>query len=466
MRPVVVLYNPRAVFFTMPLALVAIGSALDRSRFDVRVVDARLERDPHAALLAALDGALCLGVTVLTGAPIADALAATRAARARCPALPVIWGGWHPSLFPAATLDESGADAVVVGQGEAAFAEIVDRLAAGSPLDGIPGCHPRGGGPGGARALADVNGFPAHDYGLLDVEAFFAAKGKRQLDMITSQGCRFRCTFCADPTVYRRGWTGLEPARVGAELAALHARFGFAEVGFQDETFFTSAPRVAAIAEELLRAGLGVTWTATMRADQGARLDAAVLATCRRAGLARVMIGVEAGAPEMLAEIGKDITLEQVFAAAEKCRRHRVGALFNFIVGFPGESDASVHASLEVAKRLRRMSPDFEVAVFYFKPYPGNPIAERLAASGYRFPASLAEWAAFDYVGSSGEWVGDGQRRLVEGFKFYQRLAWSRPRLLRAPLQALARWRCAHDAYAFPVEKAVVEWLRPPPRLS
>src|SRR5438034_5089860 len=114
----VVLYNPRAAFFTMPLGLVAIGSALDRSRYDVTIVDGRFEADPVARVLEATEGALCLGVGVLTGAPIVDALAVTRAVRERRPDCRIVWGGWHPSLFPVETLAEAGIDAVVTGQGE------------------------------------------------------------------------------------------------------------------------------------------------------------------------------------------------------------------------------------------------------------------------------------------------------------------------------------------------------------
>jgi hypothetical protein len=40
----VVLYNPRAVFYTMPLALVALGSRFDPAHYDVRIIDARVER--------------------------------------------------------------------------------------------------------------------------------------------------------------------------------------------------------------------------------------------------------------------------------------------------------------------------------------------------------------------------------------------------------------------------------------
>src|SRR4051812_37946039 len=135
-RQRVVLYNPRAVFYTMPLALLAVGSHLDPERYEVVIVDGRLEADPAAAVLSLLDGALCLGVTVLTGAPIADAVAVSRAAKAARPGIPVVWGGWHPSMFGRQCLDEACVDVTVQAQGEATFVEIVERLVAGESLEG------------------------------------------------------------------------------------------------------------------------------------------------------------------------------------------------------------------------------------------------------------------------------------------------------------------------------------------
>ena len=44
------------------------------------------------------------------------------------------------------------------------------------------------------------------------------------------------------------------------------------------------------------------------------------------------MVGVESGSQEMLDRLQKDMRLEQVRTTAEMCARHRVGAIFNFIV--------------------------------------------------------------------------------------------------------------------------------------
>lgn len=467
----VVLYNPRAVFWTMPLALIAVASALDRAKYEVVIVDGRL--DSTAALLPHLDDALCLGVTVLTGAPLHDALAVSRAARARRPDLPVIWGGWHPSLFPEMCSAEPAVTAAVMGQGEETFAEILDRLAAGQSLAGVLGCA-FSAGPGQGqvvvnppRPLRDINQLPRHDYRLIPVERYFERKGQRQLDYISSQGCRFRCNFCADPAVYKRGWYGYTPERMVEEIAALWREHRFTDLNLQDETYFTHPQRVAAIAEGFLQQGLEFTWTGTMRADQGRRLADEVFALCKTSGLRRVMIGLEAGSQETIDRIQKDIKVEDMWITAEKLVRHQIGAIINVIVGFPGEPPESVAETLRVARELRAMSSAFELAVFYFKPYPGNPIAERLRAENFQFPASLEEWAEFDYIGSSNEWLNPAQKREIEHFKFYQRLAYSSSRNpLRWPLQALSRWRVEHRAYALPLDRALVEWLRPAPALS
>ena len=460
-----VLYNPRAVFFTMPLALVAVGSALDPERFEVVIVDGRLEADPVARLVRECEGALLLGVTVLTGAPLRDALDVTRGVKRALPGLSIVWGGWHPSLFPLECLAEPGLDGVVVGQGEDTLREIAERLSAGQGLEGCPGTAWRfAGGPRlqPPRPLADLNGLPAHDYSLIPVEAYFRAKGRRQLDYVSSQGCRFRCGFCADPNVYQRAWSGLRPERVGSELEGLWRRHGVEEVAFQDETFFTQPSRVEAVCDELLARGVRVAWTATLRADQACRLGDALLAKAARAGLARVMVGVESGSQATLDWMRKDMRVEQVLETAARLERLRLGAIFNFIVGFPGETEESVSASLGLMKRLRSLSPRFETPVFYYRPYPGTQIAQAAQGRGYAFPRSLEEWADFDYVGSRGPWVSEELWRRVEGAKFYARHAFGPSGPLRWPLRLASRWRCRRDYYGFPVEKRLLEWLRPP----
>ncbi len=465
----VVLYNPGNVFYTMPLGLLAVGSVLDARRYEVKIIDSRLEINAKQRAIEESQGALCFGVSVLTGAPIRDALDISRAIKSSYPDLPVVWGGWHPSLLPAETIAESSVDVAVLGQGEPTFAELVERLESRSSLEGLTGTVSRRGNRVSfdpPRPLMNMNELPAHDYGLIAVEDYFRLKNRRQLDYVASTGCRFRCAFCADPHVFNREWTGLDPQRVGEEIESLWRRYRFDDLNFQDETFFTPRARVVAIAGEFLRRGLSFTWTGTLRADQGCRMSDDEFALCVRSGLRRVMIGVESGSQHMLDWMKKDILLSQVSEVAERCVRHKVGAIFSFMVGFPDEPDGSVMATLDLVKRLRAMSPAFETPIFYFKPYPGSPMTRDLVRNGYSLPKSNEDWAEFDYIGSSGPWVTSEKLKLIERFKFYNRFAWGPETRLRRPLQVLARWRCRRNFYNAPIEKLIVERLKPLSRLS
>lgn len=467
----VLLYNPSAVFFTMPLALLAIGSELDPDVYEVVTIDARLDPDAENTVLSHIDGALCLGVTVLTGAPISDALQISRAAKRARPDLTVVWGGWHPSMFASECLAEPSVDVAVRGQGEETFAEIVRRLAEGRSLEGCAGCTVRLAdgtiNENPARALAAVDKFRPHDYGLIPVERYFELKGKRQLDYISSQGCNFRCAFCSDPFVYGRKWVGLEPTRMAMRLKELWDKYHFDDVNFQDETFFTRGDRVRVLADRIVESGMKITWAATMRADQGVRLPEQVWALCKQSGLRRLLVGVESGSNEMLKRIRKDIKIEQVYATAEKMLKYNIAGHFPFIVGFPDESDASIQATLDCAKKLRSLSPDFLTPIYYFKPYPGSELVIEAVARGFRLPQTLEAWAQFDYVaGMPGPWVSPEKFKLIERFKFFHELAWKRMSRGKKLLQQLARYRCELDEYRWPVEMLLTRWVLPAQRLS
>ena len=192
--------------------------------------------------------------------------------RAR-PDLPVVWGGWHPSMFARECLLEPAVDITVRGQGEETFAEILTRLVTGQSLLGCAGCTVRLADgtihENPPRPLAAVEKFRAHDYKLIPIERYFKLKGKRQLDYISSQGCNFRCAFCSDPFVYGRQWVGLEPTRMALRLKELWDQYHFDDVNFQDETFFTKRGRVQALAEKIIESGMEILGLGDHAPDQG-----------------------------------------------------------------------------------------------------------------------------------------------------------------------------------------------------
>jgi anaerobic magnesium-protoporphyrin IX monomethyl ester cyclase len=461
-RPIV-LYNPSGEGHILPLALVHLGSMFPGRR--VVIVDGRLDLAPEATVRALASDAVCLGVTVLTGAPILDALRISRAAKRGRPDLPVIWGGWHPSLLAGQCLAADAVDACVSGQGERTFVEVVEALDRGRPLEGIPGvaCLREGKvvhGP--PRPFEDVNRLPSADFGLLDLERYFRFRGVRRLDYVSSQGCPFPCSFCADPQVYQQRWSGLKAERVVAEVASHAARYRLAEVFFNDDNFFTDLRRTDAVCRGLLEARVRVRWFATGRADLLRRLNDEQLGLLRESGCYKVNVGAESGSPSLLKAIRKGTLVEEVLETAEKLHRHGIGARFSFIAGFPQEPPESLRDTYRAVKALRDIDGSFETPIYFYAPYPGTELAARMPAQGFTPPGTLEDWEHVDLDHSIGPWITGPVRKWVPRYNFYLRHGYGDPGRAwgRRLLHATAKARVKTGFYSFDLERRAVEAVK------
>lgn len=469
MKKNILLYNPKTVFYDMPLALIALGSQLEKE-YNVIIIDGRLD-DVPAKMAAYIDNTLAIGVTTLTGAPLRDAIEFTKMVKQLHPGLPVIWGGWHTSLFLTDVLkDVPEVDITVEGQGEITFKKIITSIENKLSLSGINGIAYRDDTGSIVRTspakMIDMNDLPRMNYDLIDVERYFQAKGRRQFDFISSTGCYFRCTFCADPFVFGRKFNSLDPKRLANDLLYFHSKYQFQDVNFQDETFFTYPKNILKFAEILKENGAPFTWAATMRADQGSRMTLEDFKTCKESGLRRLLIGVESGSQEMMDWLKKDIKIEQVRECAERCRSLGISAIFPFIVGFPNESEKSVRETKAMIRELALQSKDFETPIFYFKPYPGTRITDDVIANGsYTLPENIEEWSNFDYIGSKGPWVSDKLYSDIERLKFYLKIL-RQHRTILGPLRWIAKSRVKHLNFSLPVEKMIIEKLRKQKSLS
>jgi anaerobic magnesium-protoporphyrin IX monomethyl ester cyclase len=459
-RPRVVLYNPRGESHILPLALIHVGSMLPEC--DVRIIDGRIELTPESTLSELAQDAVCVGMTVLTGKPILDALRASRAVKRRNPSVPVVWGGWHPSLLPEQCLASSAVDVCVTGQGEETFREVVHALIAGQGLEGIPGIAFKRDGQvvkNPPRPFQNVNSFPRADFGLIDMEKYFAFRGVRRLDYCSSQGCPFECSFCADPQVYKQRWSGLNAARVVSEVVEHAARYRLSQVFFNDDNFFTDLKRTEAIARGLIEARASVQWFGTGRADLLTRMTAEQFALMRESGCYKVNVGAESGSPEVLERIKKGTLVEEVLQTAEKLNKAGIGARFSFIAGFPNEPAASLADTYRAVKALRRINGAFETPIYFYAPYPGTELSERMPALGFEAPKKLEDWEHVDLDHSIGPWISEPVRKFVPRYNFYLRHAFEPAQggFGKHVAQWFAQARVRSDFYRFDFERRLVD---------
>src|SRR5215467_15208122 len=142
MKNKVILFFPsyRSIEAAPPLALLALAPIAEQRGLTVDIVDSTVEPRFLQRIVDQLKDTVCVGISIVTGPMIVEAIEVARAVKAARPEVPVVLGGWHPSTLAEQSLNAPYIDAVVRGQGELTFGEILDRFLAGSSLEGVRGC--------------------------------------------------------------------------------------------------------------------------------------------------------------------------------------------------------------------------------------------------------------------------------------------------------------------------------------
>ncbi len=500
-----ILYHPRydppgsGTHPCAPLSLLYLADALDRGGFESVIIDAQVEPDAVDQLRRRAGEALAVGITSMTGYQIQGGLAAAEAVRDAAPDVPLIWGGWHPSLDPEPTARDPLVDVVVRGPGEVTLLELLRRRLDGQDWTGVAGTTICRNGQVMSEPDRPFHGLDAERrlpfeklqmprYGGRrvagdDFGANFSFAEGQPFPYTSSCGCPYRCRFCAASKVYKRKWHALPVAKTLDELEELHHRYGIEVFFLVDPEFFINARRAEGIMQGILDRGLKIIWKAQVRPEHIVRLGRARMELAYRSGCRQLEIGTESGSPSMLARIQKDSDPASAIESARLLREVGIIGQYNLIFGFPYETEQHVSESLAFAAELKRVNPDCLLPMFYFTPHPGIPLMDESTACGYRPPTSLREWAglSWSYAEPVMPWIRRPRRlkdRILRAIAFYLPLAFPgevtrgtlkhvRSRMRRLPdapwmwpMHWLARMRVWLRFYGLPWEWRVFNWVR------
>jgi hypothetical protein len=371
----VLLYQPRDAGLAMPLGLLALGSWLSEEH--VVLVDGRFDLAPEARVAELAPHAVCLGVSARTGGPLRDALRVSAAARAASPRLTIVWGGPHATHAPDSCLGTRVVDACVRGAGEAAFAGIVAAARAGRSLRGIPGVVCDGGIVPRPQPPPEPACLPRAQYGLLDLERHFEARGARRLDYCSSRGAR------------EGAFAALPAERVLGEIEELQERHRLSDVCFQEEDFFADAARVDTIAEGLAARGGRLGWQAPVR-------PADVIA----AGVERLRRLAGSGCRKLHVRSAGSLPLggveaRQAVEAGVLLHEAGLAARFDFGVADPGPRADALAEAIACARELCAMDGRFETplrrAVTLPAPAEGGTLEAWAVREEAKWPSARAE---------------------------------------------------------------------------
>lgn len=331
-----------ADFYQIPYGLFALGAQAIRAGHQVKVVNlssfvwSRVEQ-----VLGALEADL-YGMSCWTANRRGVALAA-RLLRARHPKSHILVGGPHATPLATEMLTyHPEIDTIALGESDLTFLELIERLEAGQPTQGLAGtAYRKGGGVeiGPHReAVADLDSLASpHDY--FDTHI-----------VMTSRGCPWACTFCGAETTWGRGFRGQSVPHVVNALEQALRRLPVKMIQVKDDTFTTNRKRVIDICKGIRERNLNFFWSCDTRVDV---LSEPLLREMRLAGCQRLSLGVESGSPTIIKNIDKKITVAKIVEAAELAKKFGIQVRFYMMLGNRGETAETFRETLDFLQVAR-----------------------------------------------------------------------------------------------------------------
>jgi len=469
-----------------PLAVLSLAASLEH-RYDTYIVDGNVDRDFVTTALRTIAARSIdmVGVTVMGGPQLPTAIAVSKAIRERFPALPIVWGGYYPTICPIPSITAPYVDFVVRGQGEDTLAELLEALF----QDGPGGEHAQLGSIAGLTWQRDDRTIHNKDrpfsaarlatmlpYERLDNPAQYLTPtylGRRTAGYQAAFGCRFRCTFCGVAAMFK-GKTALPADTRLAEDLAYLTRLGADAIQFYDHNFFDRDVDMLPLLEVLARFEL--PWWCFARADALVNMSERSWQLVRKSQLRMAYIGAESPSDWMLHDTRKGTRSEQTLEVVNLCRSNGVIPELSFMLAPPEDPEGETEKTFEFIRSIKRVHPATEIMIYIYTPLPPSAHNPNLkaprsvtqlrdtAGRPVIFPTTADEWAQPHWVEywchNNAPWLSDRLRQrildftTVLGCRFPTVTDIRSPRWAKLALRAAASWRYRFEKYDRPWELA------------
>ncbi len=286
----------------------------------------------------------------------------------------IIVGGPHSTYFHKEVMADCPAiDIAIRHEFDTKIADVVSNI---NDLSDIQGITYRDNGNimdnGDGEMEQNLDSIPFPDRETIPWKWYLEAWYSRQpfMNMMTSRGCPYHCSFCLWPqSMYGHKQRFRSLDNVLAELHSLSDNYGLKEINIDDGTFTTNKDRVIEFCQRLRDEKLKLVWTCNGRVDN---IDNEMLKEMKASGCKMIRLGVESGSQEVLNNIKKGLTLNQIEEGVRRVKKHGIQALGGFMFGFPYDSRETIEDTINFAKKL---SPD-QVQFSINMCYPGTSLYE------------------------------------------------------------------------------------------
>jgi anaerobic magnesium-protoporphyrin IX monomethyl ester cyclase len=270
---------------------------------------------------------------------------------------------------------QAGADAVLLGEGEAALIDIAAVLSATplAPHDDIAGIGLPDEVTGMRRTAMrpsqrNLDKLPLPAWDLVDVETYRKAWTNRHnrfsWNVATSRGCPYACNWCAKP-IFGRGYEQRSAAMVARELRSLKDHINPDHIWFSDDIFGLTTEWLQDFAWELARLDARTPFMMQSRVNL---MKPEAVAALAEAGAEEVWLGVESGSQKILDAMEKGSRVAEARVATRLLKAAGIRACWFIQLGYPGETWEDISLTRNLI--LEEQPHDIGVSVAY--PLPGT----------------------------------------------------------------------------------------------
>ena len=276
----------------------------------------------------------------------------------------------------------------VFGDNEYTLSELLEELKNPAPkLGEIKGLVYRKGGEivlnPRRGVIANLDELPMPAYDLFPMDRYYGYSViPNYNEAVTSRGCEGACHFCyewwlVDPRNPRDFTTHRTRGgkKVADEMELLNKQHGVKALTFMDDDFNSDRQKMVDLVEELEKKKLDLSWFCLGRAQNFIR-DADLIPRLRKVGMYQVLIGIDGGTDEEIAEARKGpmkVGVKELKELVQFLRQNDISTVATYINGFWEDDEAKIRQRFRAVDEI---DPDI-VMIQVLNPIPGSPIYKR-----------------------------------------------------------------------------------------
>ncbi len=313
----------------------------------------------------------------------------------RFPRILSIAGGEHASALPEYSIEQSGLDFVVLGEGESVIVQLMHAIERQESYQSIKGIVYKvensfinTGKQVRASQIENIV-WPAWD--LFPLNIYFENKMTygvyrgNTLPVNATRGCPYQCTFCSSPDMWGRKYEMRPPKDFVDELEFLNKEYKVVNFDLYDLTAIIKKYWIVEMCREIIKRELNITY----QLPSGTRaeaIDFEVAELLYQSGCKNITYAPESGSEIVLKDIKKKVKIDKMLESIKSSSKVGLNIKLNMIIGFPDEKHTDIWETLLFLIKCSWYGAN-DAAPAVFSPYPGSELFERLRKEGKIDPA-------------------------------------------------------------------------------